>query len=132
MFCANCGKELTGTPDYCPYCGVRNIPVATQSVATHQVGGWNWGAFLLSWIWRIGNNVWISLLALIPYVGFVMAIVLGIKGNEWAWQKKKWDSIEHFKRTQSSWSKWAIGIYLSIVLLSILLAVLIPNLYNFL
>ena len=23
MFCKNCGKELTGTPEYCPNCGAK-------------------------------------------------------------------------------------------------------------
>ncbi|MCK5641018.1 MAG: hypothetical protein KAJ19_09485, partial [Gammaproteobacteria bacterium] len=46
-----------------------------------EISGWNWGAFLLSWIWGIGNSVWIALLCLIPCVGFVMAFVLGAKGN---------------------------------------------------
>lgn len=68
------------------------------------IEGWGWGPFLLNWIWAIGNGVWIGLLALVPYVGFVMAIILGIKGREWAWQKKKWDSIEHFNRVQHKWS----------------------------
>jgi len=25
-------------------------------------------------------------------------IVLGVKGSEWAWQQKRWDSVEHFRR----------------------------------
>jgi hypothetical protein len=31
---------------------------------------WNWGAFLLNWIWGIGNQTYIALLALIPGFGF--------------------------------------------------------------
>lgn len=68
------------------------------------VAGWGWGPFLMSWIWAIGNNVWIGLLALIPYVGGIMAIVLGVKGREWAWQAKKWESVEAFNETQRKWS----------------------------
>ena len=59
-----------------------------------EIEGWNWGAFLFSWIWSLGNSVWIGLLALIPYVGFIMHFVLGVKGNKWAWENKKWDSVE--------------------------------------
>jgi hypothetical protein len=80
------------------------------SLLPPELRGWNWGAFLLTWIWGIGNNVWIAMIALgglIPYVGWVvsivMAIVLGVRGNEWAWQKKSWDSIEHFRKTQRTW-----------------------------
>ena len=66
--------------------------------------GLNWGAFLLSWIWGIGNSTWISLLALIPYVNIVMMFVLLFKGNEWAWQNKEWKSIEHFHAVQRKWA----------------------------
>jgi hypothetical protein len=122
MFCNKCGKELIGTPDYCPYC---NAPISNAAI--QEIKGWNWGAFLLSWIWGIGNNVWIALLAIIPWGGLVMAIVLGVKGNEWAWRAKKWDNIEHFKRTQKTWAKWGIGIFLGIIILNVLLVLLIPN-----
>jgi hypothetical protein len=71
------------------------------------VKGWSWGAFLLNWIWSIGNKTWIGLIALIPYVGIVMAIVLGINGREWAWQNKRWDDLDHFNRVQRRWSIWA-------------------------
>ena len=64
------------------------------------VAGWSWGAFFLNWIWSIGNRTWIGLLALIPYVGIIVAIILGVKGRQWAWQNKRWDSIEHFNRVQ--------------------------------
>ena len=42
-----------------------------------EIKGWNWGAFLLNFIWAIGNRTWIGLLALIPYGGIVMAVLLG-------------------------------------------------------
>jgi hypothetical protein len=76
-----------------------------------ELQGWNWGAFLLTWAWGIGNKVWLSLLGLIPlpFVGLAVAILLGLKGNEWAWQYKKWDSVEHFRRTQRFWMFWGIA-----------------------
>lgn len=76
------------------------------------VKGWSWGAFLLNWIWAIGNKTWIGLLALIPYAGLIMAIILGFKGREWAWKNKHWDSVEHFNRVQTKWSNWGVGICL--------------------
>ncbi len=54
-----------------------------------EIKKWNWGAFFLSWIWGIGNQVWISLLGLIPIVNIVMIFVLGAKGNEWAVESQK-------------------------------------------
>ncbi len=52
----------------------------------------NWGAFLLTWIWGIFNKSLIPLFLLpilfIPKVGaliyFFFAIWFGKKGNEWA------------------------------------------------
>ena len=66
--------------------------------------GLNWGAFLLTWIWGIGNNTWIALLALIPVVNIVMPFVLLFKGNEWAWKNKQWRDEEHFRSTQRKWT----------------------------
>ncbi len=66
--------------------------------------GWNWGAFWLTWIWGIGNGVWISFVALV--LGIIWSVVLGIKGNEWAWQNRRFESIEQFRETQAAWSKW--------------------------
>ncbi|MBA4370956.1 MAG: ribonuclease G [Coriobacteriaceae bacterium] len=90
------------------------------SVVPPEARGWNWGAFFLSWIWGIGNNTWIALLALIPYVNFVMVFVLGAKGSEWAWRNKRWESVEQFRRTQRTWAivglvLFAIGVILGII-----------------
>ncbi len=54
-----------------------------------EVRGWNWGAFLLCPMWGVCNKVWISLISLVPYADLIVAIVVGIKGNEWAWKKKR-------------------------------------------
>lgn len=80
-----------------------------------DIGGWNWGAFLLNWIWGVCNATPIALLTFVPLVGFAMPFVLGVKGNEWAWRNKRWDSVAHFKRVQRHWAiagviVWACGI----------------------
>ena len=76
-----------------------------------EIDRWNWGAFLLNWIWGIGNNTYIALLSLIPIVGFVMLFVLGSKGSKWAWRNGRWDSVEHFKRVQRRWAIWGAIIW---------------------
>ncbi|OGY25956.1 MAG: hypothetical protein A2Z24_02455 [Candidatus Woykebacteria bacterium RBG_16_44_10] len=93
------------------------------AVVPEEVKGWSWGAFFLNWIWGIGNSVWVGLLALVPYVGFIMSIVLGIKGREWAWQAKHWESVEQFKKTQHKWDLW--GIIVVLVLIPVTIAILI-------
>jgi len=78
-----------------------------------EVKGFNFGAFSLTWIWAIGNQTWLGLIALVPGAHLVMMVILGIFGSEWAWKARKWDSIEHFKRVQRIW-KWAgIGIFIA-------------------
>ncbi|MBN1691042.1 MAG: ribonuclease G [Dehalococcoidia bacterium] len=96
-----------------------------QAVVPKELGEWNWGGFLLTWIWGIGNNVWWSFLVFVPYLGFmVMPWVLAFKGNQWAWQSKRWDSIEHFKRVQHTWTMWGLGITIAVTVLIILILLL--------
>jgi hypothetical protein len=77
-----------------------------KAVVPREIDRWNWGAFLLTWIWGIGNNTFIALLMFVPFVNVVMWIVLGVKGSAWAWQNKRWDSIDDFKQTQRKWALW--------------------------
>ncbi|HEY9051052.1 MAG TPA: hypothetical protein VIQ03_05870 [Gammaproteobacteria bacterium] len=109
--------------------------LATDNVNTSGMGkghpipegikGWSWGAFLLNWIWAIGNKTWIGLLSFIPYLGFIMVIILGVKGREWAWQNKRWENIEHFNRVQKRWAIWGIALML-IPIIGIIAAIAIP------
>jgi hypothetical protein len=82
-----------------------------------EVDRWNWGAFLLNWIWGIGNNTFIALLMFIPFVNFVMPFVLGVKGSAWAWRNKRWESVEQFRSVQRKWAIWAVVAYLAFALL---------------
>jgi hypothetical protein len=72
-----------------------------------ELDRWNWGAFLLNWIWGVGNNTYIALLTFVPFVGIVMPFVLGAKGSRWAWRNGRWDNVEHFKRVQRLWASGA-------------------------
>lgn len=78
-----------------------------------EIQRWNWGAFLLSWIWGIGNNVLASLVVFVPLVGFAWLFVLGIKGNEWAWRHKRWASVEAFQASQRRWARWGVVAWLA-------------------
>ena len=88
-------------------------------VANH----FNWGAFLLNWIWGLGNKSYIALVALalgfVPFIGGIASLAfciwLGIKGNELAWQNKYFPGINEFHEYQK---KWAIaGIIVNVILL---------------
>jgi hypothetical protein len=71
-----------------------------------ELRGFNWGALFLSWIWALRNRVYIGLLALIPIplFGLIVSIHLGMKGNELAWKRKRWEGIESFRKTQKRWA----------------------------
>jgi len=97
---------------------VSQEPTQEDDAVPSEVQRWNWGAFFLTWIWGIGNNVWLAFLSFIPGVGFIMAIILGIKGSEWAWKAKKYDSVEEFKRVQRKWSIWGLIIFILVFVVS--------------
>ena len=93
------------------------------SVIPEEIRVWSWGAFALGWIWGIGNNVWLALLGLLPFGYPIMAVVLGLKGHEWAWRSKRYDSLEQFMITQDTWSRWGVWVLIgsaSLFLLNIL------------
>lgn len=89
------------------------VSTETGEIPAH-LNRWNWGAFLLNWIWGIGNSVWIALLCLIPGVNIVMMFVLGARGSRWAWENRAWRDEEHFRRTQRNWAIAGVLAWLTI------------------
>src|SRR5690242_9695543 len=87
-------------------------PPLDRTLVPAEIDRWNWGAFLLNWIWGVGNNTFIALLTLVPVIGWVMPFVLGAKGSAWAWRNGRWDSIAHFKRVQRLWAIWGAVLWL--------------------
>lgn len=85
------------------------------NVLPEGVGRWNWGAFLLNWIWGIGNNTFIALLMFVPLVNVVMPFVLGARGDAWAWRNGRWDSVAHFRRVQRGWAIWGVIVWLAVI-----------------
>ncbi|RCJ36369.1 serine/threonine protein kinase [Nostoc punctiforme NIES-2108] len=81
-------------------CGINN----QNETVPEEILGWNWGAFLMPWLWMWPNQVWYGLFCFVPNAWWLMAIALGAKGNEWAWKSKRWRSIEQFKAHQRGWA----------------------------
>ncbi|MFA5180922.1 MAG: cytochrome c oxidase assembly factor Coa1 family protein [Syntrophales bacterium] len=79
-----------------------------QAVIPTELKGWNWGAFLMNWVWGIFNKTYIALLTFVPLIGMFMPFVLGFKGNAWAWRNKRWESIDHFRKVQRKWAMWGV------------------------
>ena len=142
MICKQCGKTIPSNVRACAYCGAfttapdpataskprdrreadpENRSEQDGAIAPDGVRGWNWGSFTFTWIWGISNKVWLSLLvfAPIPLFAFVWAIVLGVKGNEWAWRTQRWDSIDQFKNTQAKWNAAGMIVFFVAILVSV-------------
>ena len=85
------------------------------AVIPPELDRWNWGAFLLNWVWGIGNNTFFALLMFVPLVNFVIPFVLGFKGSAWAWRNKRWQSPEHFRHVQRLWAIWSVVIWLAVI-----------------
>jgi hypothetical protein len=94
--------------------------VKKEAFVPIEILHWNWGAFLLTWIWGLGNKVYISLLSFVPIIGMFIPFLLGWKGNEWAWKNKKWENVEHFKKVQKKWLFGGIVISLVGMIASVL------------
>lgn len=105
--------------------GQGDVPVV--KVVTDK---FNWGAFFFNWIWGICYKKWIMLLVIVAYmipfvgalIGLGLQIWFGINGNKWAWQSKRYRSIQEFHEIHK---KWAIaGVILMIINLATLIAML--------
>ena len=137
IFCYGCGQQIHESAPVCPHCGAPQKTASTAAASSGSdtippgIKGWSWGAFLLNGFWAIGNRTWIGLLAFIPYVGFIMSIILGIKGREWAWKNKAWESVEQFNAVQRKWSMWGVIIMVGVLVIGIMAAIFIPAYHQY-
>ena len=69
-----------------------------------ELDRWNWGAFLLTWIWGIGNRTWIAFLVFVPLVNLVIWVLLGLRGSRWSWEKGGWKNAQEFRTAQKTWA----------------------------
>ena len=110
-----------------------------QPLRMPNLSKWSWGAFFLGGIWGVFNGCWwillvnilLGLSSLLPIVGigipflsFGFAIYCGVKGTEWAWNNKAWNSVQDFESTQNTWDKVSIGLFIVSIILSILFCVI--------
>ncbi|MDR0880151.1 MAG: ribonuclease G [Clostridioides sp.] len=93
---------------------------------TKEVKGWNWGAFMYSIVWGIGNKCYLPLLCLIPIFNIVWVFVCGAKGNEWAYRNSELDA-ETFMAIQETWNRAGLVMFmisLAVVVLWIIIFIL--------
>lgn len=86
---------------------------------------WNWGAFLLSFLWTVNHRMtwgWgilvLSLLGRIPGIGLLFSIAvlgvsiyLGLNGHKLGWQNRRFEGgVAQYFEVQNAWMKWGIGV----------------------
>ena len=99
-----------------------------------ELQDFNWGAFLLTFIWGIKFKAWITLLA-IPLIwiqmplglNWVLLLILqfycGFCGNKWAYQTEYWKKPADFRKTQIQWAVAAVLVHILVpfMLLSLII-----------
>ena len=91
----------------------------------------NWGAFLLTWIWLFRYKKYLlavifiilMIAAAMPVIGLIvvgfnfgLAILAGIKGNEWALNARNYKDTEEFNYIQKKWTKAGTIVWMLIIL----------------
>ena len=89
-----------------------------------QLDRWNWGAAFFNWIWALGHKLWVYallgfVLSFIPLAAFIL---FGLKGNEWAWARGGYSSVEELRAKERKWAIAALIVLVIAILLGILLA----------
>jgi hypothetical protein len=125
-------------------------PTQKQPLPPELEKKFNWGAFLLNWIWGsfhgyywpllvmpaialLGLHItplgasliklfWIFVFAIsvLPFLAYI--IYLGKKGNKIAWERREWRDIEHFKSVQKKWA--IVGVIIGLLSIVIYLFIL--------
>lgn len=117
--CPFCNAEIDANAKKCKYCG--EWVSSKEDDLPQELKHFNWGAFLMNWIWGIMHKKYITLLyfpaCLIPVIGpIAISIWFGLAGNKWAWESKTWESIEQFNESQQNWARiWIILFILGII-----------------
>ena len=101
------------TPSVSPYAGyyTRDMGYGGAFDPT-QFPKFNWGAFLLNWIWALNHRKPIGLIALIPCVGFFFSLYMGFVGYQWAWESGRFNTVSECRKCQSIWGWWGLGVLL--------------------
>ncbi len=128
--CPFCKEEIQDEAVKCRHCGSMVGQGTVSEALPAELKKWNWAAFLWGPIWAIGHSVWIGLLGFVPYVGIIMLFVLGAKGNQWAWEKNTYSSIDEFKLKQKKWIK-AWFIIFGVLIIGIIAAMMMPALISY-
>lgn len=101
----------------------------SESMLPEELQGFNWGALMLSFVWGLAMKVPWTWFNLIPLFGSIFPFVMWVKGNEWAWQYRRWDSVEQFRRVQMKWTIWGLMFSFLTIMLVLILIVWLESIF---
>jgi len=88
-----------------------------------ELRGFGWAAFLWGPVWAVTYRVWVGLFTLVPGLGLIMNLMLGLRGAEWAYRKGAIPDIARFRRAQRNWViGWLAGAVLIVPIAGIVSA----------
>lgn len=106
--------------------GSYNTFASAQTPAPEEIKKWNWGAFVFSIYWGIGHKVYLPLLCLIPFFGFVWVFICGASGNKWAWEAGNYRDVQDFREKQESWNRAGfVAFWIEIAIVALYLIIFI-------
>jgi hypothetical protein len=85
--------------------------------------GWNWGGFLIPYVWLIGHGrltlgFLLILSACVPFLGLAhlvfypaAALYLGLNGYELAWREQPYHSIGQLEERERGWRLWGAALF---------------------
>ena len=84
IICQYCGAEISANAKKCKFCGEW---IQKDETLPEEIRHFNWGAFLMNWIWGIMHKKYITLLyfpaCIIPILGpLAISIWFGFAGNK--------------------------------------------------
>ena len=156
--CLQCGLEIDDGVKFCPECGcdlsielvcpicktpfkanqkkckkcLTPLPKTSKKLPK-ELQKFNFAAFFFTFVWSCAHKCYWPLIILIPFLGLVflpvIAVYLGFKGNQIAWENFDGTDIEKFKKEEQKWNiyTWIACIVVVLLALFINLSVLIPN-----
>jgi hypothetical protein len=140
-YCADCGQRIGEAPLYVPPAAPAPPPATAiglpsgndpAGLETARALGWNWGGFLLPYLWLVGHGrasfgILLVLSSFLPLVSAfhlllypAFAIYLGLNGYETAWRHAPYHSVEQLRDREREWMFWGF-IAVIVFLVSVLL-----------
>lgn len=103
--------------------------LADRQVKSEFTPKWNWGAMAMPIFFGVANRSYLgllSLLALIPWIGWIFgivwAIVFGINGERWALQNpdNNYRDEEEFRKVMDGWNRAGLVAFIISIVISVL------------